>query len=687
MSRTAENTSTGMASVDTKILSMTSFIIANGVVITSCEPHGSWRGKYYSIFINGRYVGNSYCPLKGLWKQSYILDSGTQLSSYYVVESGNWDSYENATSVLEGGGIPDGWVIEWENQHSHRLFINWDSEYNYQDTPVGDTQLSGIVITGASRWLNMIQTEVPTVGRIYYTIESTGTSHTVNWWKNQTLLARGTRTGDGYILCSAINNSGLTIEAVLAWTADLSPQTAFVDIVFPSSFQVHYSASTLTYPRTPETTIVDDGISTSYSYLSPVLTGTSYNYNVLAVNANGIVQASTSAPSDSPKILKQGPKGPIITSVTGNYAAPVVHWTEGESNCYYTVYHSYPNQAINFGEYATPVELVTATGDTEQQLPAVANWQPTNRQPYIDTLLASCDTAVADLLTAFYAGPTGFAAAWSIFDLAIQDAVFYFGEQIEWNVQPLSYSMNAIDAQMLGYIQQATVLTVTSEWKNYVGPILALTLQSYGGFINNEPDRWSVVGYIPSTGGTESRYPTLNYTDDSVISLCSPIIKPATVCVIVRATSNVSGIQEASDVQYCFDFDSNGDIVPRRPNQAYVESWTHTGLALTVKGWYGVADEDAEPDKLILLLKPVGVAIDPTSPVSTVTLGSETLGERRATMTYTVPSSGYYDLAVLAKVTSTGGLSEKYLVKTIRIDNFAPDGVTNLKATVLRGEQ
>jgi hypothetical protein len=686
MPRTAENTSTGMASVDTKILSMTSFIVANGVVITSCTPHGSWRGKYYAIFINGRYVSQSYCPLKGDWQQSYVLDSGTQLSSHYVVESGDRDSHENGTSVLEGGSIPDGWVQEWENQHAHRLFLEWDAEYNYQDTPVGDTQLSGLIITGADRWSNMIQTDVSTVGRIYYTIESTGTSHTVNWWKNQTLLARGTRTGDGYIKCNPINSSGLTMEAVLAWTTDLAPQTAFVDVVYPSSFQVHYSASPLSYPRTPEFTVVDDGNSTHYSYLSPVLTGSSYNYNVLAVNANGTPQASTTPPSDSPKLLNQGPKGPTIVSVTGNYLAPMVNWTEGEANCYYTVYHSYPNQAINFGEYDTPVQLVTGTGDTSQQLPPVTNWQPVDRQPYINTLLASCDTAVGILLTAFAAGPTGFSTAWQTFDLAIQDAVAQFGTDIEWNIIPLATSMDVVDAQLLGYIQQASVLTGT-EWNNYIGPLLASTLQSYGSFINNEPDRWSVPNYTPSTGGEEAGTPEFSYTNDSVISLCDPIVKPATVCVIVRATSNVTNIQEASDAEYCFDFDSVGDIVPKRPNQAYVETWSHTGLKLTVKGLYLVPNELATPNKLILCLKPVGTDIDPTSPVSTVTLGSDTMGERRCDLTYTVSSSGYYNIAVLAKNTVTGGISQNYYVKTVRIDNFAPDGVINLKATVLRGAQ
>jgi hypothetical protein len=686
MPQTAENTSTGMDSTETKILSMTSFIVANGVLITSCSPHNEWRGKYYSIFINGRYVGQSYCPLTGLWQQSYVLDAGTQLSSFYVIEAGDWDGYENETSVLEGGAIPDGWVQEWENLHAHRLFIEWDSQYNYSSTPTGDTQLSGIVVTGASRWINMIQTETGTIGRIYYTVETIGTTHYVNWWKNQTLLARGSRTGDGYIKCDPINSSGLIIEAVLTYTADIGPMTGFIDIIYPSSFQVHYSLNPLTYPRTPEATVQDDGISTHYSYLSPVLTGSSYNYNVLAVNANGVTQASTTAPSDSPKILYQGPKSPTITGVTGTYADPVVTWTEGQSNCYYTVYSSYPNQAINFGRYHTPVEIVTGIGDTSQQLAPIVNWQPVDRQPYIDTLLASCDSAVSTLTTAFAAGSAGFSAAWTTFDLAIETAVKLFGEQIEYNVHPLIVAMNKVDTQMLGMIQFATAYTGTG-WSDFVGPILAQTLQSYGSFINNEPDRWNVSGYTPSIGGEEGGYPELNYSNDSVISLCDPIVKPATVCVVVRATDNATGIQEAGDQEYCFEIDENGDVVPPRPNQAFIESWSHTGLKLTVKGLYLVSDERAEPNQLILCLVPTGTTINPATPVTTATLGSETLGERRATLTYTVAASGYYDIAVLAKNSTTGGISGTYLIKTVRIDNFAPDGVDNLKATVMRGEQ
>ena len=426
MSATAELTSSGMDATETKILSMTSFVVSNGVIITSCQPHGSWRGKYYSIFINGRYVAQSYCPLKGLWQQSYVLDSGTQLSSYCVIESGDWDGLDRPTSVLVGGNIPDGWVQEWENQHAHRLFVEWDAEYNYQDVPVGDTQLTGIIVTGAQRWINLIQGDSGQIGRVYYTIESNGTTHNVNWWKDQQLLAQGTVIGDGYIKCNPINSSGLTIEAILTYTTDLAPQVAFLDIIYPSSFQVHYATTPLVYPRTPQFTIVDDGISTHYSYLSPVLAGTSYNYNVLAVNANGVTQASTSAPSDSPKILNQGPIGPTITDVTGNYLAPVVHWTEGQSNCRYTVYHSYPNNAINLGRYATPIDIHTATGATTQQLPVVVNWQPQDRQPFIDALLTTCDAAETTLVAAFNAGPTGFETAWTTFDITVQNAVYQF---------------------------------------------------------------------------------------------------------------------------------------------------------------------------------------------------------------------------------------------------------------------
>lgn len=677
MPSTSENTSAGLASTATKILDLMSFVMGNGVLSASCEPHGMWRGKWYAVFVNGRYMGQQYCPIKGTWEFSTILDEGTELASFCVVEAGEWASYDDDDS------IPKGWIEEWDAQTSKRVRITWDSEYTDQGL-TGSTQLTSILTDGFVRWSNCQQGDLPTRGRVYMSIVTSGTTHRIDWWAAGQMVASGYRDGDGVVTCSEVNDSGLTISGILAYTGDIALGDAFYEVCFPSSFQVHYSTSPLSYPREPEAYVYDDGSATNFTYLSPVLTGSTYHYNVLAVGDNGEPQASTSPPADSPISLNQAPMGCTITGVSGTWDAPVVTWTYGEDGCYATLYHSYPNQPINLGEWESPVELVTGIGDASQQLPPVVDWAPEDRQPYIDALMSSFDSAIADLSTAFGVGSTGFGTAWDAAYVAMQDAVREFGSDIEWNVTPFMATLERIDFGMRGMIAQSLGYSEPTVWSSVMGSQLALLYQDLGLLVYDEPNRWRLDGYDPLDGQT---YVQPGDTVVSLVSLCDPIVRPARVCVIVRATKASTGIQETEDRQFCFEIDENGDVVPLKPNECTIDGWTNVGKKLTVKALYLVADEEASPTHVDLYVVPTGTTIDPTTPTTSSTLGSEVLGERRKTVSYTVAANGFYDIAVIARVASTGARSDTYRVRTIMIDDSAPDGVINLKAQILRGNQ
>ncbi len=267
-----------------QILSVVGDIVGGNVLRLRVDP-GRYRSKFYALFVNGTYTGNNYrAPLKGLMTISYPIPSGTVIGSAYVEDAGD--------APVFGDYVPSGPAEDFDADSATRLKMVWTANYS-QSTVRGDTQLSSIVITGASRSTNVLVDELlPTRGALTYSISNpTGTDYIVRWFAGDRLVAEGSRTGNGAVTCSEMNASGLSVACVLAFTAELKPGTATIELRWPKSYQVHYSTGALVYPRTPEATVADVG-SDSYLYLTGILAGGSYNYNILAVDDEGDVQTT-----------------------------------------------------------------------------------------------------------------------------------------------------------------------------------------------------------------------------------------------------------------------------------------------------------------------------------------------------------------------------------------------------------
>jgi hypothetical protein len=679
MPRTSENFSSGWASTDTKILNMSAFIVANGVIVAKVSPTCAFRGKEYSIFVNGIYQGNETCPMKGDWTFSYTLDEGTELGSFYIVESGSWDAYDNENSVLNGGSIPDGWIKEWETTHAKRLKIEWDPEPMIKGI-YGDTQLTGVSITGINRASNVEKlTGQADQCRLWYSLTTQGTIHYIQWYADNRLVASGNLVGNGLVTCTEENGSGLNISAILTYTGDLTLGLAWIEISFPASFQIHYSTTPLSYPRTPEDTVLDDGVSNHFVYLSPVLLGTSYNYNVLAVSRSGVVTASTSPPADSPKVLVQGPIGPTITGFTGTAAACTVTWTQGEAGCSYTVCHGFPCEPVNLGDWVAPLSFTRPTGATTAVLPPIdVSAYPKNYEVHIDALEAAITAQINLLNTAYDVGKFGYQAVFDSFFTAIIAAYKVYGNQIECNVQPYITKLTNLELSITG--QVASILSsnfTDAQFRVTIAPIQGGIFYRLGVDVLNEPGRWLLSGGTVYPSG-----PSVIQT--SLDDLARPYTRNARVCVIVRATK--LGVQEAADNEACVEFDAYGNVIQPRPNSAIIDDYSTATRTISIAALYLSDNEEVSPNYIDMYVVAATNSIDYSVPVSNAPLGSDVNGERRATPTYTVVADGYYKIAVKARVSLTGARSMNAEERIIYVDGTPPDGVINLFANIIRGE-
>lgn len=289
--------------------------VIDGVIFLRFDP-GYYRDKYYAVFVNGVYVGqNVYAPMLGMVEAAYPIGPGTTVGSIYIEDAGEWSAFD--------GFVPTPLVEELEASSARRLRMSWSASYS-ASTVRGDSQLSSITITGAKRGVNVAANPLrKTRGTLTYSIKAVGADRIVRWYAENKMVAEGSRTGNGAVTCSAVNDSGLSVACTLTYTADLAPGTAEIELRWPKEYQIHYSTSALSYPRTPEDTVEDNGGS-EFFYQTPVLDAGSYNYNVVSVDDEGDEQASPSAPADSPKTVNGAPAAPTITSVAVNGTTPSI---------------------------------------------------------------------------------------------------------------------------------------------------------------------------------------------------------------------------------------------------------------------------------------------------------------------------------------------------------------------------
>lgn len=349
------------------ILSLKADLVGASSMRMRLIPHSQYQNKYLAPFPNGVYAGRNYWsdPHEPISEIFYLSPGTVANGSIFVEDAGDWAAFES-------GVVPVGMAEDNDAQNAKRLQYTWTAPVTI--TPIrGDSQISSVTVTGAKRGVNVFKTNKPTRGKLHYQIITADSGdYIVRWWCGTQLVAEGSRTGNGALTCSAVNDSGLTITCTLTYAADVAPGTAFIELRWPETYQIHYSTSALSFPRSPEATVSDKG-EDDFVFLTDVLAAGTYNCNVLPVDDGGTVQAA-SFPTDLVRTINNPPAAPTITGITGNAAALTAAWSVGESGCTFTVYASPVNYPVNYGNYASPAPIATALNATSQVLAAVTGY-------------------------------------------------------------------------------------------------------------------------------------------------------------------------------------------------------------------------------------------------------------------------------------------------------------------------
>jgi hypothetical protein len=672
-----------------------------GQAICTLKPSDWYRERFWAFFIGGKWTGrNYYIPASGDLTLALPIDPNTSVATVWACECGEWDSFE-------GDSIPNSEALFEEANDADTLVIRWASSYSVT-SPVNDSQLSNIAITGARRGRNVAPVPyLPTRGALTYGIELTGGfAYIVRWYAGTLLVAEGYSDNDATatVTCSERNGSGLTVTCDLNYSADLKPGASIVHVKWPKSYQIHYSTSSLSYPRTPEATVQDNG-NDEYFYRAAGLTVGNYNYNVLQVDDEGNAQTSITAPSDSPQSITPGPIAPSGLEVTesgGNYTAS---WTNGETGCTYTVYYSDLDAPINYGTQLsgpTPVGP-SATNATSASLGALTGAAPYDRTSNYATLVSSHSTAVLASRVAFAAGETGFYDSLDTLRQALYTAIDTWGGVIG---KTLSDAKEQIDKQIavvedyvevLEYEQEtAGVAYTTAEWQDRVGIYYGGLLAFLSTQLDGSAGRYSIrEGILPGTGqagsGTfedtaaEGTSGYLNYSVQQTLKAAGePLTGYSIRRFVVRATK--SGVEERND--QVFRLEINGSDLPElpRPNTAQIRTLEFDAsgnVAIEAVVLSADALEDATDVDLYVVV--AGAAITLGTASDSATLSDDLGGYKIATFTYAMGGAeGWFDFAVVAR-TAAGQRSATYLRKTLYYGGTdVPAAVTSIMALAQR---
>lgn len=336
------------------------------------QPAPGYAGRWWGVYVNGVLRPPAvYAAPGAVAEAARAVESSTARAFVYIEDFGGWPG-------PRGPFDPHGMARAEEATLADRLAFAWRAPRAFSESgggvtaASGDGQLSNLAVGGAIRFANVAPVQgQPARGRLGYGIATAGGVHTLTWYRGSTPVAEGRRSGDGAIVCTALNGSGLNVNATLSYSGDVEAGAAFVELRWPEAYQVHYSASALGFPRAPEIVALDTGRE-AFALRTPALAAGTYQAAVVPVR-DGVEQNSGIVPVTGLSILA-APEAPVLGVPAGNAAATTIHWTPGEAGAAYTVYASKIDEPVNFGGFAAPAPIATAVDATSAVLEAVSGY-------------------------------------------------------------------------------------------------------------------------------------------------------------------------------------------------------------------------------------------------------------------------------------------------------------------------
>jgi len=339
---------TSSAPGDTKdmVLSTEGFISTAGaftLIVFNLKP--TYGDRYWITYIDGVKATHDHVPEDLLEGRHIAPISEIFTDTCIVVEdAGDWanEDYD-----------PNFQAIEFEEESAEQISMRWDATPQFVvSEPAGTGQLTAFSLGGVKRFTNVAKdNRNPTQGVYEIELLNVGGVRTVNLYANNVKVATGFRTGDGTITITELLRSGINGSVAVVYTTDIVKGDAELKVRFPASYQIHFTTSALSFPRTPEAIVEDDGQGNRFTFTTEAaLSAGTYNVAIVAVSDTGVAEIVPLAATS--EIITSKPDFPLSFNYKdGASTATRVRFTAPDATSTYRFFVS--------PSVGTPVDLDT----------------------------------------------------------------------------------------------------------------------------------------------------------------------------------------------------------------------------------------------------------------------------------------------------------------------------------------
>lgn len=242
----------------------------------------------------------------------------------------------------------------------------------------GDSQqLSNWSLTGLNRQAAG-RKHAPTQLEFDVVLTNASGTYTLTLQNETQVLASGSRVGDGTLTLTAQGESGISGTVDVAYTADLTLGTCVLRVRWPARYEIHCATAALSFPRTAEATVYDDGNRNDFSHrYGPLMAGT-YHF---VIRAFSDTQTEGSNTTEGTLVVPGRPQPPsTLHYLSGGYAATVIQFTKSTTTgATYRYYDSALDEPVDLHTAVSVSEVDNGDGTISATLPAIASGTGTRR--------------------------------------------------------------------------------------------------------------------------------------------------------------------------------------------------------------------------------------------------------------------------------------------------------------------
>lgn len=332
----------------------------------------SYGERYLAVYVNGEKVRHIYVP-ENRWiggtPDGQVIELRDSTDPDYGIEiedCGDW-----ADPLYD----PFYFAEEFEATASGSISFHWNAFKGVlADNPTlvmqgtGSGQITNLKLLGLKRFSSTDPVpNRPTFGQLTCVLSDVAGTRTLEIYAGSQLIASGSRAGNGTIILTAQNQSQVSGECTVTYTADA---TFLATCHWPLGYQLHWSLSPLVFPRTPEAVLEDDGTSNLFRYVTQRLTSAPglYYCAVLAIGDTNQVPTSTTA-TGTVTIVAYPASPARFAYLDGDATNTRVRFTAQDNTSTFNIYESDLDAAPGL---TTPAyTLAAGIGDRTQALTAL----------------------------------------------------------------------------------------------------------------------------------------------------------------------------------------------------------------------------------------------------------------------------------------------------------------------------